>query len=65
MTTGLARANFDEEWDRLLGPELHADVRQLREWLDNHPSRRHLLDYLKRNDLDAYRSLIQDLGIRR
>ncbi|MDF1563853.1 MAG: 30S ribosomal protein S15 [Deltaproteobacteria bacterium] len=27
--------------------------------------RRHLLDYLKRNDLDAYRSLIQDLGIRR
>ena len=27
--------------------------------------RRRLLDYLKRKDLDRYRSLIQDLGLRR
>ena len=27
--------------------------------------RRRLLNYLQRNDLDAYRQLIQDLGLRR
>ena len=26
--------------------------------------RRSLLDYLRRNDLDAYRALIADLGLR-
>ena len=31
----------------------------------DHHSRRGLLDYLKRNDIEAYRSLIARLGIRK
>ena len=44
-------------------------IRELTDHLKDHPkdhhSRRGMLDYLKRNDIDGYRALIERLGIRK
>ena len=48
---------------------LTARIQELTEHLKSNPkdhhSRRGLLDYLKKNDIERYRSLIERLGIRK
>lgn len=44
------RRALDSEWDKRLGTDLHAEAGELRQWLQAHPKKQELLDYLRRDD---------------